>query len=295
MLTIVQRGGATREKPPEVVRGYASRLPWAWDGLCFAAPFNDATQDSARDLVTNAAPSEWYTSVAPPSWTKDNRGNVAIKLPYGTYLGYADNPMHKSPTTALTAYVRFRRIAGNPPGWGFFAKVHTPAVDPYDTWGIQYTSADATKLSSLIAVNGVYRYWENADYIVDTATWLSVFLRWTSGTAPVQEILSERGQILSSSPLDTALTGTLAYSTGRPIRINATDDPPPGAGETVSGDYSQAMLWSRRLTDTELQAIVADPYGWYSPRRETIGVSSPYPLVFGGGEMRHGTTIGGLR
>lgn len=295
MLTIVQRGGATREKPPEVVRGYASRLPWAWDGLCFAAPFNDATRDSARDLVNNAAPSEWYTSVTPPSWTKDDRGNPAIKLPYGTYLGYPDNPRHNAPTTAMTAYVRFRRRSDNPPAWGFFAKVHTPTVSPYVTWGISYDGIDQTKLGALISVSGTYQSWENLTYTVDTTTWLSVFLRWSSGTAPVLEILSERGQILSSALLGSTLTGTLDYGANQPIRINATDAPPPGSGETSSGDYSQAMLWSRRLTDTELQALVADPYGWYSPRRSTVVASSPYPLVFGGGEMKHGTHLGGLR
>jgi hypothetical protein len=59
------------------------------------------------------------------------------------------------------------------------------------------------------------------------------------------------------------------------------------------GAYSQAMVWSRRLTDTELQALVEDPYGWYSPRRSTVIVAEPY--LFGGGEMKSGTAIGGLR
>ena len=77
----------------------------------------------------------------------------------------------------------------------------------------------------------------------------------------------------------------------QPIRINATDNPAIG---TYCGSYSQAMVWSRRLTDTELQAIVADPYGWYSPRRSTVIVDSPYALPFGGGEMHGMGGIGGM-
>lgn len=289
MLTIVQRGGSTREKPPEVVRGQSCRLPWAWDGLCFGVPFNDATRDSARDLVTNAAPSAWINT---PSWTKDNRGNNAALMSSGAYVEYANNPAHDRPTTAITVYARIRR-AGTPalPASGLFAKIINMNA-MFDTWWMGATDADATKLSAALTVDGTDYYWENSSYITDTSTWLSLFLRWSSGTVPVQDVLGERGQSYSTAAYTGAVSGTLTYAVpAQPIRVNVGELLETG---TYAAAYSQLMLWSRRLTDAELQALVADPYGWYSPRRETIGLSSPYPLAFGGGEMRQAAMIGGL-
>jgi hypothetical protein len=147
-------------------------------------------------------------------------------------------------------------------------------------------------LGGAIAVGGTNYYWVNLNYLTDGTSWISVFLRWRSGESPVQDVLGERGQTLSSTPYGAPLTGTLSYGSSQPIRISCGEDPAVG---TYTAALSQVMLWSRRLTDVELQAIVADPYGWYSPRRETIGISSPYPLAFGGGEMRFGTGSGGLR
>jgi hypothetical protein len=282
MLTIVQRGGATHEKPPEVVRGTVARLPWAWDGLCMAIPFNDATRDSTRDLVGNVAPSEWSGNLA---FTKDNRGNVALTAnPTQMYFGYVENPAHNRPSTAVTAYVRLRREATPSTGTGIFCKVHTAATNPWRTWAVQAADTNALQLAGTITVSGTNYVWENTDYTTDTATWINVFLRWTSGTSPTQHIYGERGQLYSSSSLGTTLSGSLTYNTTtpQPIRFNTGDY----TGVTYFGSYSQALLWSRRLTDTEIQALVADPYGWYSPRRETLGLSSPYPLVSGQGVMR---------
>lgn len=294
MLTIVQRGGATREKPPEVVRGQSSRLPWAWDGLCFAVPFNDATRDSTRDLIYNAAPSEWVGS---PVWGKDNRGNVAAFSDTATYFGYAETAVHTRPSTALTVCARLRRIGAAVAGTGALAcKVHTPAGvgGIYNVWRMAPSDLDPAKLSGAISISGTEYYWVSSGYSTDTSTWMSAFLRWSSGTEPRLDVLGERGQSYDSTGPGSALSGTLTYntSTPQPIRINQGDTVSSAA---YNAAYSQVLVWSRRLTDTELQALVADPYGWYSPRRATIVSSSPYPLVFGGGEMRHGTGSGGLR
>lgn len=291
MLTIVQRGGATREKPPEIVRGQSSRLPWVWDGLCCAIPFNDATRDSSRDIVANVAPSEWNGT---PTWGKDNRGNVAAFVDDPAYIGYPETPAHNKPTTALTVYARIRRTGTPFTSAGVFCKVHTPGVDPYMSWAIQVSDLDATALAACIAVNGVNIYWVNDGYTTGTTLWMNVFMRWSSGSAPRQDILGERGETLAGMAYGSTVSGTVSYNTSvaRPIRINAGDLPTSGVGRFA---YSQCMLWSRRLTDAELQALVADPYGWYSPRRETIGVSSPYPLIAGAGEMKFGTGSGGLR
>jgi len=291
VLTIVQRGGGVRGKPSEEVRGFSSRLPWAWDGLCFAVPFNDATRDSARDLVNNAAPSEWVGS---PTFGKDDRGNTIAVVPHTAYLGYPNNPAHNKPTTALTAYVRMRRAStATAATVGVFAKTHNQTdASPYNVWEIGNGDADPTMLSSSLAIGGTIYWFEDA-YTTDTTTWISVFVRWQSGTAPTQSILGERGQVLSTVTHADAATGSLTYNTidpDQPIRINSHGT----TSDIYSASYSQCMVWSRKLTDTEMQALVADPYGWYSPRRSTVITSSPYVLPFGGSEMRGIGGMGGM-
>jgi hypothetical protein len=285
MLTVVQRGGTSREKPPEVVRGYSSRLPWAWDGLCFAVPFNDATRDSARDLAVNAAPSAVTGTLA---WTKDNRGNVAANLNASSGIDYAYNPAHNRPLTEVTAYVRMRRAGAGGTPRGIFLKVWNLTLDPIVSWCIQDSDAANNTLAANLGVGGVQNYWEAPGYTVGTIDWISVFLRWRSGEDPILDILGERGQILTSATYGSTLTGTIPYTTGQPIRLNTFD---ADGATNYNADYSQAMAWSRKLTNTEVQALVADPYGWYSPRRETLGVSSPYPL-FGGESLMNSVSSG---
>lgn len=281
MLAVVQRGGATHEKPPEVVRGYASRLPWAWDGLCFGVPFNDATRDAARDLVYNVPPSGVTGSL---TWVKDNRGNPAGNLNASAALDYPNTPFHNRPSTAITAYVRMRRAgAGTPTSTlGIFMKVYDLQSAQLISWCIQDSDLHNNTLAANLGVGGVQNYWEALGYTVGTTNWINVFLRWRSGEDPRLDVLSDRGQTLTTSTLGSVLTGTIPYSTDV-VRINAFD---PGVVTNYNADYSQMMAWSRKLTDTELQALVADPYGWYSPRRETIGVSSPYPLLAGGSVLQ---------
>lgn len=286
MLAVVRHGPGFLEKSTEPVQGYASRLPWAWDGLCFAVPFNDSSQQSARDLVANAAPSEWSGS---PTWTADNRGNTALLLDSTSYIGYADNPIHNKPSTALTVYVRLRRAGSPTPPKGIAGKVYAPPfTDPWTTWGIQSTDTDTVKLATSITVGGVNNYFENTSYSTDTTTWLSVFTRWRSGSTLTQDVLGEHGQLYSTVSSGT-ITGTLSYpGTSYPLRINALDDP---AGNHYAA-YSQVLVWSRRLTDTEVQALVSDPFGWYAPRRETVVIGGAFPLILGAGEM-HMTGISG--
>lgn len=293
MLTIVRRGAALREKPPEVVRGMASRLPWAWDGLCFGVPLTDANRDSARDIVANAAPSEWVGS---PGWTTDNRGNVAANLGFSTYMGWPNNPQHNQPSTAMTLHLRLRRTAVIPAPRGICGKVYSQGVDPFVTWGLNTSDNNPHQFAGSITVNGALTFIDSATqtYTSDTSTWLSIFLRWRSGIAPFIQIVGENGQFYQTISNGVTVAGTLSYpSASLPIRFNTADD--PNSGGTYSAAWSQMLLWSRMLSDSEVQALVSDPYGWYSPRRETIGLSSPYPLVAGAGEMKFGTGSGGLR
>lgn len=287
MLTIVQRGGAVREKPPEVVRGFSSRLPWAWDSLCFAVPFNDPTRDSARDLIYNVAPSGVFGTL---TWSRDNHGSPVAWLDDNAWIEYPDTPVHNRASSAITAYVRFRRAATVAAlgAAGLFTKEKDASLFQ-DSWGIAQRDSGGHVLAASITVNGgTNHYWETT-YVTTTTEWVSAFLRWRSGESPTLYLLSERGTVLNSGSLGTNVSGTIDYNTGKPVRINAANQ----LTDNFNADYSQAMIWSRKLTDTELQSLVADPYGWYSPRRETVGVSSPYPLAFLAGEMRSGS--GGLR
>jgi hypothetical protein len=290
MLTIVQRGGATHEKPPEVVRGPACRLPWAWDGLSFAVAFQDATRDASRDLVWGAAPS----SVTGLAWARDDRGNPVASLADDCFISYPYNPAHNSPSSAITAHVRLKRSVTREPGsqWsGVIAKRYNASAPPWNSWAIQ-GSVDNTSLLGHIAVGtgGAYQEFEST-YVLPTTEWINAVMRWRSGSAPRLDMFGDRGDLRASQVFGSTTTGTIAYSTGQPITINATEVD----NVNYIADYSQVMLWSRYLTDTELQALFADPYGWYSPRRATVFTSSPYPFVFGGGEMKFGTGAGGLR
>ena len=279
MLAVVSRVGASLEKPPiGVVSGQACRLPWVWSGLCFGVPFHEASRLGMRDLVTGIAPS----TVAEIIWTVDDRGNPVLRFTEpGTAprLEYTvDFPPYKRPTTELTAYVRMRRL-GTPDSDGGAFVMPYDNTDPWETWGIIAPSADVTKLYGEIGI-GTTQYLTGNSAVVPDTEQVSVFLRWRSGGAPQLDILGERGDSISSVTGGTAGTGSLAYSSGfGGLRINCHES----TTSNYYGYYSQALLWSRRITDVEMAALVADPFGWYSPRRETVAIASPYPIFGPGG------------
>lgn len=275
MLTIVQRGGSTHEKPPELVRGFSSRLPWAWDGLCLAIPFNDPTRDAARDAVWGAAPSESVGLV----WTRDPRGNPSLNLGTSSYIRFPDNPAHNKPSTAITVYVRVRN-AGAPEAQSAIISKRFGDGYPYISWGI--VSQDiAGQLRGHIAVGAGVYYWDTAYNLLSTE-YSNIFLRWQSGGEMTLDVIGDRGNILLTSQSGIFPTGGIPYAVGEPLSINSTEV----VTNNSNNDYSQCMLWARRLSDTEIRALVADPFGWYSPGRETLGLSSPYPLVAGGSFLR---------
>lgn len=282
MLTITAREAIGKaQKPADVVRGEASRLPWMWDGLCFAVPFNESTRDSARDIITNAAPS----TVSGLVWTRDDRGNAAANLGTSSSIDYLDNPTHNRPSTALTAYIRLRRAGATEISGGLFAKRRQ--ASPLEiTWGIRHSDGQNNSLSSHLTVSGTVHEWESS-YVLPTNAWVNVFLRWQSGKIPNYRVLGERGNTLNNTSGDNVVTGSLTYGTGEPIRLNAFST-------NFNGDYSQAMVWNRRLNDDELIALVLDPFGWYAPRRETTVVAGAFPFVPGAGEARIAGMRGGL-
>jgi hypothetical protein len=269
-LALTRLGLATREKPPALtVSGMAARLPWVWDGLCFAVPFNDPTQDSARDMVANAAP----TAVAGLAWARDNRGNPAAALGNTSYLEYPNNPVHNRPSTAITMYARLRyHGTGADAESGLLAKRYSSS-GPWVSWAIINAVDFDGAISGALTVGGTPYFWQSS-FILPTSSYVTAVLRWQSGTNPTLRVLGERGQLLTSNTATDTLTGSLSYAANQPIRINANES------ETVNfnADYSQVLVWDRVLTNTELQALVSDPFGWYSPRQMTVGVSSPFPI-----------------
>lgn len=281
MLTIVQRSAANLDKPTEVVRGQASRLPWAWAGLCFGVALQDANNEGLRDIVNNVAPD--YPGMA--VWTRDNRGNPAVQYVQDaviySFTSWPDSKVHDKPTTALTAYLRMRPTgASTNDGGAFYNPAGTSA--PWSSWGIQGGNPDPTTMYGTISLGTTTEYSTPFTASIPTTEWYSVFLRWQSGSTLTMDVLGERGNIVSSVAGGSALTGSIGYYAGWGVRLNAA-----GVNATnYFGIYSQAMVWDRRLTNTEMSALVADPYGWYAPRRATVLTSSPYGLPFGGGELR---------
>ena len=270
MLAVVERAApGKQDKPSGIVRGQAARLPWAWNGLCFGAPMHETSQEGLRDVVNNVA----LSAVGTVAWGRDNRGNTCVSLTDLGYVDYPDHPRHDQPSTELTAYIRFQRstLAGQTEGGYFVNKYDTAA--PWVTWGIQGDAAVTGKAEAYIAVGGVSTLFGDSA-VIPTTEYVSAFLRWRSGEVPRLDVLGERGNTLSTVSGGGTLTGALSYNAGQGIRVNVNE-----GGTYMAANYSQAMVWSRRLNDNELAWLVADPFGWYSPRRESVVLASPIPIV----------------
>lgn len=277
MLTVVRRATApSLEKPTDFVRREASRLSWAWDGLCFGVPLHESSNEGMRDKV-NETP---MASAVQYTWERDARGNSVLRFDTAldAYVMWPDSPRHDLPATALTAYVRVRAdlaASGNLDG-ALFARPQN-LNSPWATWTIQASKTSLAKLYAAVIIGSTW--YETADTVTLPAgnQFASVFLRWRSGGVIALDVVGERGEMLGSAVSTTTPTGTLAYVNGWGVRLNCNER----TGANYNGSYSQAMIWNRYLSNVELSSLVADPFGWYAPRRETLAVSSPYPL-FGG-------------
>jgi hypothetical protein len=270
-LALVRRDPPSREKSSTVVRGQASRLPWAWDGLVFGVPMHEDSPLGMWDIVNSVAPSV----MSNVSWTRDNRGNTVADLDSTSYVEWADHPRHDRPSSELTAYVRLQRNGVGDTGAGVFCNVHTVGSAPWLTWGMFELEEFPDFVAGQITTDGGSTITQvSFETSLPSTQFGSMFLRWRSGSVPRVDCLGERGNVLFSASYASSVTGTLAYGSNKPIRLNTADD----IAVNYSALYSQAMVWTRRLGDTEMQALVADPFGWYEPRRMTVGVSSPFPI-----------------
>lgn len=278
MLAVVSRPAASRlDKPADFVRGQSARLPWAWDGLCFAVPMTDQNMDGLRDVVSGQRP----TTVNGLTWGRDYSGNpaadiIAVQNDSTAYMvEYPHAPAHAYPSTELTMYVRVRRI-DLPDSWGgYLCKVYQTGAEPWDSWVIQGDEAALGKVAAGIAVGSTQHSILTNNIVLPTTEYASMFLRWRSGEAMKFEVYGVRGQPLDSVTYGSTVTGSIAYpGSGQPLYINAAEDPILNG----YGSYSQVMVWERKLTDAEVAALVADPFGWYAPRRATVTVSAPFPV-----------------
>lgn len=278
MLTIArQRGGSNLEKPSEIVRGAACRLPWAWDRLCFGVAFQEASLLGLRDVVNNIAPASIVGDVV---WVRDNEGNPAAYLDVWSYIEFPSAPVHDAPSTEVTMYVRFKKIGTAVQGASMIANVHTDASLPWVSWCLGDTDPATGKLDGAVYTTAQSTPLETTDTtVISTTQWVSAFLRWRTNEAPRLDVVGERSTPLSGTTNGSTLGGTLVYNAGKPVRINASDN----TAASYGAYYSQVLAWGKRLTDAEMLALVYDPFGWFAPRRETIIMAGPFPVFARGG------------
>lgn len=272
MLTVVGRGPADIEKPIEIVRRSAARQPWAWDGLCFACPFHEASNEGFRDIANNVAPSE----VNAVGWITDDAGNTAANMGNTSYVGWPDHPQHDRPSTAITIYVRLKRV-GTSDAWGGIVVNYYATTDPWDTWAIYQQDTGAGTLGAMINLNGVRYAWDEPTVFPSTE-YVNIFMRWARPGSPNLSVFGNRGNLLSS--INSGVTDTsgdsLTYAAGMGLRLNASEI----LTENYSAHYSQVMVWNRSLSNIEVASLVSDPFGWYSPRRETVVLAGPFPIIY---------------
>lgn len=269
MLSLAERGPANVEKPSTLVRGPSSRMPWAWGGLVFAVPLLEANAAGLRDLVTGVTPS----SVTSPTYARDRRGNPSVQLGVTSYVEYPHHPIHDSPTTEVTVLVRLRRLGATDGFGGVISNPYAPSTPPNLTWGI---TADITLNLAVFGSIGIGTTENKSSVTSNLATTedVTVILRWRSGSGVSIDVYGERGNRQHVSSAGT-VSGTLAYNAGQGIRLNASEE----TASNYNGNYTEALVWSRMLTDTECVLLAVDPFGWCSPRRETVTLASPFPLV----------------
>lgn len=272
MLTLVERASVGRnEKPSTIVREQACRLPWAWNGLCFAVPFHVADNEGTRDIATNTAP----VTRSNLAWTRDAGGNTAADMSNSAYLLYPDLPTHDRPSTELTVFARLK-WAGTSDTYGGIVSNKISLSSPWSTWALNQAGTSSGQIEGQVTTAGVYWGITTSGVALLTSEVSNVFLRWRLGDKATLHVLSERGRTLSTADSGGALpTGSLTYQAGEAIRINASED----VAANFSGHYSQVMVWSRQLSTVEMQALTCDPFGWYAPRRESLVVASPFPVA----------------
>lgn len=258
-------------------------MPWAWTNLVFAVPILDANPDGLRDVVTGVRPS----TILNPTWTQDKRGNPSVRLSPSGAAGYAEwphHPLHDTPSTALTVLVRLCRFGTADLTGGVFCNPYGDGVAPNQSWGITASLAGLRRaVYGSVGVGSTEHQSDDTSDLADSED-VTVFLRWSSGNPIVMSVFGKHGNLQHQGATGTP-TGTINYATDQGIRLNVRED----LTRQYAGNYTQAMVWSRQLPDTECAALALDPFGWCSPRRETITLAGPFPVA-GHGPVQIGTS-----
>jgi len=271
LSTVARTYGANLDKPNEIVRRQACRLPWAWDGLCFAVPMHRSDYLGLRDVANEQVPSV----VSGIAWARDERGNTVANLSASAYIEYANHPRHDLPTNELTVYARFKRNGSGDIYGGITCNIWGEG-SPYTTWALGDAVGGAGEIHADVTAPTAGDPHATADSaVVPTTQYVAAFLRWRSAAFHTLDVLGERGQSIYSLTDDEITTGPLLYEAGKGIRINGNEQEPP---DSFNARYSQVLVWKRKLSNVEMTAIVADPFGWYSPRRETVTLAAPFPV-----------------
>lgn len=284
-LSLATRTAGRHLKPADIVRGKAARLSWVWDSLCLGVPLAETSREGFRDvannvlgiLATGSADGTGVLGVGVPTWTTDTRGNPACRfdLDAAVYVEFADYPQHDRPSSALTAYIRYKRNVAADDDGGLFANKHTFNASPWTTWSLTGGPPGSNdKVYGSVSVGGTNFSLPVGTLTIPTTEYVSVFLRWRSGEAPRMDVYGETGKLLETLTGGSTATGTLTYAAGMPVRINASE----GAQQGNGMDFSQALLWGRKLSDVEVASLVQDPFGWYAPRRESVLFAGPFPV-----------------
>jgi hypothetical protein len=270
VLSVVRRRPGFMEKSTEIVRGRAARLPWAWDGLCFAVAMQEPSNEGLRDVVTGNLP----TSILGQTWVDDDRGNPACKFTNvdPCYVDWPDSPTNDKPTRELTVYMRMYNQGTAVAFGGALCNIYS-TVSPYMTWSMRAAGATPdVRIETLLTLGG-NNYFSGDSGSVPTGFY-HAFLRWRQNDWIYFTALDARGTQITQV-LGSTTDAPLDYAAGKGIRLNASDN----TNNNYDGIYSQALVWSRRLQDAELQALALDPFGWYAPGNVTASIANPFLFV----------------
>jgi hypothetical protein len=254
-VPLLQRDEAKR-KPPA---GQADQVGrdvnrWAWDGLSIAFPILEAGPAGWREVVTGIRPSSVVGTV---TGGRDNRGQVVVSQSgsSGNYLEYADTPDHHSPTREITVVCRLRFNGTTATGAGIFGKVITSGAQA--SWAVFSADTIAT-LDGVLTTSGSPGG-QNTDATatapLSTTAYTNVFFRWRDGEILTVDVLKDGGASAGQSATSSGVvTGTITYTSG-PMRIFGSDEV-----VGVGGDVSTLLVYARKLTDVECQALAVDPF-----------------------------------
>jgi len=242
-------------------------FPLLHDGLCCHLDFQSSESPrTPREQVSGARPTSFDATNIRDQW-----GAAALSLDGATgELQYPDRPTLRSPSTAFTLYGRVK-FASLTPGGAVFGK---DIGATWYSWGIEIDASfcvcylwNGTGQSAGAAVPG-------GGAMLDQ--WISLFCRWTTGTAVWVEAYYDGGRVAMTRSTGGTVSGTLAYD-ARDLLVGTTT-----GGSHTAMDISQMATWNRKISDAEMFLLVTDP--GVLRRRTNLSLA---PLVAAPADISH--------